>query len=113
MPEPRQLRVGRHHGVTIVEHEDTADRGVMVAAITAVPGRSFEDALALAQEIVAAVNGQRSGESRSDPGRTLVADALFLLQYGERPPGAPVDPGGETWREWAHRAETHLRGEGQ
>lgn len=59
MPEPRRLRVGNHHGVSIVEHVGDADRGVMVASITAAPGRSFEDARALAQEICDAVNAAR------------------------------------------------------
>ena len=40
----------------------------------------------------------------------LVRDALFLREYGERPPGAPVDPAGETWNDWEQRAEKWLRG---
>lgn len=72
----KRLRVGTHHGVSIVEHVDNADRGVMVASITAAPGRTFEDGLQLAQEICDAVNAAREareaghpqGESGSDPG---------------------------------------------
>lgn len=72
----KRLRVGTHHGVSIVEHVDNADRGVMVASITAAPNRTFEDALQLAREICAAVNdarearetGHSQGESGSDPG---------------------------------------------
>lgn len=39
----------------------------------------------------------------------LIADALFLRQYGERPPGAPIHPDTETWPEWERRAEDYLR----
>jgi hypothetical protein len=45
-----------------------------------------------------------------DLGRELVEQALFLLHYGERPPGAPVDPAAETWVDWSRRAEIWLRG---
>lgn len=39
----------------------------------------------------------------------LVAQAVFLRQYGERPPGAPRDnPGAETWRDWETRATAAL-----
>lgn len=38
----------------------------------------------------------------------LVEQALFLCTNGERPPGAPPWPG-ETWGEWARRAEAYLR----
>jgi hypothetical protein len=43
--------------------------------------------------------------------RSLVEQALFLRMYGERPPGAPKDPAGETWRDWDTRAEAALRGD--
>jgi len=49
----------------------------------------------------------RAGSRRT--ARALVADALFLRMYGERPPGAPVDPQGETWAGWDRRAERFLR----
>lgn len=59
MTAPRRLRVGNHHGVSIVEHVGDADRGVMVVAITAAPDRTFADALRLAEEICGAVNAAR------------------------------------------------------
>lgn len=39
----------------------------------------------------------------------LIADALLLRQYGERPPGAPVRSDTETWPDWDRRAEAYLR----
>lgn len=41
----------------------------------------------------------------------LVSEALGMLQYGQRPPGAPNDPQRETWFGWSRRAEALLRGE--
>jgi len=44
--------------------------------------------------------------------RRLVEQALFLRQYGERPPGAPHDNlSAETWPDWDRRAEEWLRGD--
>lgn len=54
-----RLRVGRHHGVTIVEYVGDGDRGYLVG--TVIPGAYLpvEAALALAQEICDAVNATR------------------------------------------------------
>lgn len=41
---------------------------------------------------------------------TLLEDVLFLRQYGERPPGAPVDDlRAETWADFDTRCEAFLR----
>lgn len=42
---------------------------------------------------------------RTDNAVTLLREALFLRQNGERPPG-----GSETWHDWDRRAERFLRG---
>ncbi len=55
------------------------------------------------QEEVAALKAERDQAVR------LLDDALFLRMNGERPPGAPLDPRAETWRDWEHRAELFLR----
>lgn len=46
---------------------------------------------------------------QAEAANQLLKDALFLRQFGERPPGAPADPRGETWGDWDVRAERFLR----